>query len=57
MFTVADQFENCREEMIVKPYGASLFHQSFEIESTRLYYATTRNEYGENMVNQQAGTR
>ena len=52
----ADQFEDCNEEIIVKPYVESQFHQSFEIESKHLCYATDKDEYEEGLIYRQIET-
>lgn len=53
----ADQFENCNEEIIVKPYDESLFHQSFEIESKCLCFSTDKNGDAECLIYRQIGTQ
>ena len=53
----ADQFEDCNEEIIVKPYDESLFHQSFEIESKRLCFSTDKNGDAECLIYRQIGTQ
>lgn len=46
----ADQFEDCNEPIIVKPYKESFFHQTFEIEYRYPCQGENKREYEERTI-------
>lgn len=46
----ADQFEDCNDSVIVKPFQKSYFHQLFQVEQRKLCSAEDVHEYEEGIV-------
>lgn len=46
----ADQFEDCNEPIIVRPYKESVFHQTFEIEYRHPCQVENKREYEERTI-------